>query len=83
MRRAKPQTKTASQVRPRLLRRTESAAYLSLSPSAFDILRTRGELRAVPVPALRREHELLRVPLFDIADLDALVDRWKANGGER
>lgn len=64
-------------VQPRLLRRRQAAAYLSISPSVLDSLRARGELRVVPFPAVRRDGEALRTPLFDVRDLDALIDRWK------
>jgi hypothetical protein len=62
---------------PRLLKRTEGAAYLNLSPSQFDLLRARGEFASVPVPSDRNPGGVLRTPLFDIADLDAAIARWK------
>jgi len=62
---------------PRLLRRTEAAGYLGLSPSAFDLLRHRGEITAVPVPSDRSPDGWSRTPLFDREDLDRAVERWK------
>jgi hypothetical protein len=71
----------ASAVVPRLLRRTEAARFLGLSPAALDLLRARGDIVPVPVPSLRRVGMLLRVPLYDVEDLHALIDRWKQDGG--
>jgi hypothetical protein len=68
----------ASTVFRRLLRRREAASYLNLSPSALDLLRARGDLAPVPVPSLRHEGEAMRIPLYDIVDLDGLIERWKA-----
>jgi hypothetical protein len=73
--------RTTSDIVPRLLRRCEAARYLNLSPAALDLLRARGDVVPVRVPALRRNGEALRIPLFDLQDLDALIDKWKQDGG--
>jgi hypothetical protein len=64
---------------PRLLRRTEAAAYLNLSPAQFDLLRNRGEFSPVPVPSDRNPSGVSRVPVFDVRDLDAAIERWKVS----
>jgi hypothetical protein len=63
---------------PRLYRRLQSAAYLNLSPAQFDLLRNRGEFQPVPVPSDRNPTGTISVPLFDVRDLDAAIERWKA-----
>lgn len=63
---------------PRLLRRREAAAYLGLSAAQFDNIRIRGDINNVPVPSDRALAGVCRIPLFDIRDLDAAIDRWKA-----
>lgn len=67
----------APRVMPRLLRRSDAAQYLGLSIATFDALRLHCEIASVPVPAAHREGELLRIPLFDVRDLDALIEKWK------
>jgi hypothetical protein len=67
-------------ITPRLLNRSAAAAYLGLSLATLDALRSQGEISPVPVPAAHRVGVPLRVPLFDIRDLDAAVDRWKTGG---
>jgi hypothetical protein len=71
-----------STIPPRLLRRLQAAAYLNISPSALDILRARRDVVAVRVPALRRQGEIMRCPLFDVRDLDAVIERWKSDAVE-
>jgi hypothetical protein len=61
----------------RLVGRRQAALYLGLSVPSLDALRLQGEVRTVPVPATHRPGELLRTPLFDLRDLDALIDQWK------
>ena len=69
---------TRSLIVPRLLRRTMAAAYLSISPSQFDLLRRTGEIRPVPVPSDRSKTGVMEgAILFDKHDLDALIERWK------
>lgn len=68
-------------IAPRLLRRHEAASYLSISVATLDALRAQGEVHAVLLPAVRRVGESLRVPLFDRADLDAAIQRWKSHQG--
>ena len=63
---------------PRLLRRREAAAYLGLSSAQLDLIRARGDVRAVAIPSDRSPTGTLRVPLFDVRDLDAAIERWKA-----
>jgi hypothetical protein len=62
---------------PRLLKRCEAAAYWNVSPSQFDLLRARGEIVPVRVPSDRAPGGVMSVPLFDRADLDAAIERWK------
>lgn len=68
---------------PRLLRRPDAAAYLGVSTASLDVLRVRGEIACVPVPATRGTGSL-RTPLYDVVDLDLVIDKWKARqGGSR
>jgi hypothetical protein len=68
------------EVPPRLLRRRAAAEYLSVSAPYIDALRAQGLLRSVPLPAARGAGDL-RIPLFDINDLNALIDKLKTAGG--
>jgi hypothetical protein len=43
----------------------------------LDVLRARGAITCVPVPATRGTGTS-RNPLFDVNDLDAVIDKWKA-----
>lgn len=63
---------------PRLFDRSTAASYLGLSATQFDNLRHAGEIRPVPVPSDRSPSGVSSRPLFDKADLDAAVERWKA-----
>jgi hypothetical protein len=63
---------------PRLLRRVQAAAYLNISPAQLDLLRGRGHVRSVRVPSDRCPSGAMRVPLFDVVDLDAFIERMKA-----
>jgi hypothetical protein len=60
----------------RLLDRTAAAAYLGCSVAQLDVLRSMGELRPVAMPG--RTGAAIRVPLYDRADLDRAIERWKA-----
>jgi hypothetical protein len=62
-------------IAPRLLRREAAAAYLSISVAALDQLRASGEITVVRMPG--RLGVATRVPLFDRADLDLAIERWK------
>jgi hypothetical protein len=73
-------TPVTAPVTPRLVNRRTAASYLGLALATFDALRGQGEIAPVPVPAAHRHGALLRTPLFDLQDLDALVDKWKARG---
>jgi excisionase family DNA binding protein len=55
-------------VAPRLLRLRETAAYLGVSVSSVYGLVERGVLNPLTLPGLRG-------PRFEIADLEALVER--------
>lgn len=68
---------SAPSILPRLLRRLDAAGYLSVSPAQFDLLRARGDVVPVPVPSDRNPTGKLGVPLFDVRDLDACIDKWK------
>lgn len=56
----------------RLFSRAAAAAYLGISPRQLDYCRSQGELPAVVIGG--------RV-LFDVADLDAFIERRKERGG--
>ena len=83
MARPRQQLKLPSQppplIRPRLLRRVQPAAYLNASASQFDLLRHGGDFPApILFPSTRNPDGRSRVPLWDVADLDAWIDRRKA-----
>lgn len=59
----------------RLLDRTAAATYLSVSVAQVDVLRAMGEIRPVPMPG--RNGDAIRTPLYDKADLDRAIERWK------
>ena len=59
----------------RLLDLQAAAAYLSVSPWTIRDLEAAGTLKRVRVPTASGE---LRKLLFDRADLDHLVEAWKA-----
>ena len=63
----------------RLVRRTAAAHYLGISIPTFDSYRIQGLVRPVPLPAARGLGPI-RIPLFDVRDLDALIDKFN-NGG--
>jgi hypothetical protein len=74
------QRRTAAQplsVWPRLVRPELAARYLSIGKSAVEELRRRGDLHPVALPAVHREGKSIRCVLYDIRDLDSLVDRLK------
>ena len=68
---------------PRCLDREAAAAYLGISPDSLDRLRHAGELPIVALPAERHKatgrgiRGTSRRVLFDVKDLDALVERSK------
>jgi hypothetical protein len=75
-------------IRPRLFRRRQAASYLNIAPASLDELVNQGWLRPVRLPAVRvtngKRSEpaiagrgMFRVPLFDVNDLDATIERWK------
>ena len=65
---------------PRLLDIKAAAVYLGgVSPWTLRGLVADGHLRPVRLPSLRHPGENGRRLLFDIRDLDAVVDRWKAS----
>jgi hypothetical protein len=70
-------------LRPRLLTLDAAAAYLSLDPGYLRGLIKQGQLARIqvrlgPDRRGRRADGVLRRILVDVADLDALVARWKA-----
>ena len=75
-----PRIRSAVTIEPtaprRLLTLRDAAAYLGLSTWTVRALEAQGALPRVRVP-LPRGGELRKV-LFDRADLDAAVARWKA-----
>jgi hypothetical protein len=50
-----------------------------MSVAAFDALRARGHVASTPVPSAHGVG-VSRTPLFDVHDLDAAIERWKAEG---
>lgn len=69
---------TNSGLAPRLLDVNTAAAYLGVSPWTLRALMSHGEVRAVRFPSTRRPGEVARRLLFDKADLDAVIELWKA-----
>ena len=63
-------------IAPRLLDLPATAAYLGLSPWTVRDLEARGTLQRIRVP-LPNGAELRKL-LFDRADLDSLIQAWKA-----
>ena len=62
----------------RLLDVTATATYLGgICSDSVRALVARGALVPVRMPSCRRPGESSRRLLFDRADLDALIDRWK------
>ena len=66
-------------ISPRLVNRRGAASYYSVSVPYIDALRAQGILRPVPLPDARGGGQL-RIPLYDVRDLDALIERCKAGG---
>jgi hypothetical protein len=66
-----------TEIVPRLFSRALAARYLGISVQLFDAYRAQGLIEPVPMPSARRLGERLRTPLFDVRDLDQLIDRWK------
>lgn len=64
---------------PRLLDREATAAYLGGGATrTIDALVAAGHIKPVRLPSTRREGEQGRRVFFDRHDLDALIDKWKA-----
>ena len=62
----------------RLLDVTATAAYLGgVCADSVRALVAQGQLAPVRLPSSRRPGESSRRLLFDRADLDALIDKWK------
>jgi hypothetical protein len=84
--RAQDTPSLAHHIQPRLLSLEEGARYLGLSFWSFRELVNGGAVPLVRVPRPRtmRQHkraarsDTLRRALVDRFDLDALVDRWRA-----
>ena len=85
--RAQDAPSVALRIQPRLLSLDQGAEYLGLSFWSFRELVNAGDvpLIRVPRPRTMRQHKrrarsgVLRRTLVDIRDLDALVDRWRAD----
>lgn len=60
----------------RLLDLADAGRYLGVSPWTIRDLEAAGTLKRVTIPIGSKE---LRKILFDRADLDALIDRWKVS----
>jgi hypothetical protein len=66
----------------RLLDVTATAAYLGgICADSVRALVAQGVLVPVRMPSTRRPGESSRRLLFDVQDLDVLIDRWKAQSG--
>ena len=74
-RREERRLRALAAVQPRLLDVPETAVYVGLPESSVYDLSARGVLRRVRVP-LPNGGEMRKL-LFDRADLDRMVDRWK------
>lgn len=66
---AKPSATVA--IEPALLDERDAAQFLSVSPRLFRELIRRGEVHAIKIPGARRI-------TFEVAELRALVEQWKA-----
>jgi hypothetical protein len=64
---------------PRLLDLRGTAGYLGLSAWTVRDLEAAGTLRRVRIPLPRGGD--VRKLLFDVRDLDRLIEGWKARGG--
>lgn len=63
---------------PRLLDLKTAARYLGgISPWTVRGLVAKGDITPVRLPSVKHPGEAGRRLLFDVRDLDALVDRWK------
>jgi hypothetical protein len=63
----------------RLLNVIETRQYLGgISDATIRRLVARGELKPTRLPSVRHKGETGRRLLFDVQDLDAVVDRWKS-----
>jgi hypothetical protein len=74
-----PVPRTVPGLSPRLLTFEQAAQYLNLSIWTFETLEQGGIVARVRVP-LPGDGEV-RKRLYDRADLDELIERWKARGG--
>lgn len=63
---------------PRLLDVNQAAAYLGISTWTLREMVADKLVHPVRMPSTRRQGEVSRRLLFDRADLDALVEAWKA-----
>ena len=79
MKERRPIPKGVTSPTPRLLRRQQAAHYLGVSVAQLDVIRAMGQLSVVPVPS--RLGGSVRLPLFDLRDLDRLIEDWKVNKG--
>ncbi len=62
---------------PRLVDVHAASAHLSVSVPTLRGLVRDGEIVPVRLPSSRRPGDVSRRLLFDVRDLDAVVDRWK------
>jgi hypothetical protein len=73
----KPRHRCVS-VPPRLRDVDAAGDYLGVSPWTVRALVAEGHLKPVRLPSVRYPGENGRRLLFDVRDLDAAVDKWKA-----
>jgi hypothetical protein len=62
----------------RLLSIDATASYLGVSTVTIRRYVTQGKLHPVRLPSVRRKGESGRRLLFDVHDLDAVIDQWKS-----
>lgn len=74
-----PEAVSVSRVAARLVDAEGAAMYLAISPRTIRALITEGVIPVVRPPAVLRRGECLRRILIDLLDLDALIERWKAD----
>jgi hypothetical protein len=72
---------TVADVPARLVDLNGAARYLGgVSPWTVRALIADGHLRPVPLPSVRHRGETGRRILIDRADLDLVIEKWKAAG---
>ena len=68
---------TLATLTPRLLSVDAAAAYLGIGAWTLRAMAADGKVPMVTPPAVRRTGQPMRRVLFDVRDLDALIEKWK------